>query len=65
MFGISNWMRTLTSIPPWWESFQAALYVEMGDRDRWHPSAPHISALQRQQDQGTLMVLRARTIRVF
>ena len=31
MFGISNWMRTLTSIPPWWESFRAALYVEMGD----------------------------------
>jgi dipeptidyl aminopeptidase/acylaminoacyl peptidase len=24
-------MRTLTSIPPWWESFREALYKEMGD----------------------------------
>ena len=31
LFGISNWMRTLTSIPPWWESFREALYMEMGD----------------------------------
>jgi dipeptidyl aminopeptidase/acylaminoacyl peptidase len=31
LFGISNWMRTLTSIPPWWESFREALYKEMGD----------------------------------
>lgn len=30
-FGISNWVRTLRSIPPWWESFRAALYTEMGD----------------------------------
>ncbi|MGH7469348.1 MAG: alpha/beta fold hydrolase [Longimicrobiales bacterium] len=31
LFGISNWSRTLTSIPPWWEAFRAALYQEMGD----------------------------------
>jgi dipeptidyl aminopeptidase/acylaminoacyl peptidase len=31
MFGISNWVRTLNSIPPWWESFREALYVEMGN----------------------------------
>ncbi len=31
LFGISNWLRTLTSIPPWWESFKEALYAEMGD----------------------------------
>lgn len=31
LFGISNWMRTLESIPPWWESFREALYTEMGD----------------------------------
>jgi len=24
-------MRTLQSIPPWWESFKDALYLEMGD----------------------------------
>jgi dipeptidyl aminopeptidase/acylaminoacyl peptidase len=31
LFGISNWLRTLTSIPPWWEAFRQALYQEMGD----------------------------------
>lgn len=31
LFGISNWVRTLESIPPWWESFREALYVEMGN----------------------------------
>ncbi|MFN2563700.1 MAG: alpha/beta fold hydrolase [Gemmatimonadaceae bacterium] len=31
MFGISNWMRTLESIPPWWTSFREALYAELGD----------------------------------
>ncbi|HJU65887.1 MAG TPA: prolyl oligopeptidase family serine peptidase [Gemmatimonadaceae bacterium] len=31
LFGISNWVRTLTSIPPWWASFREALYAELGD----------------------------------
>ena len=31
LFGISNWVRTLTSIPPWWASFRDALFAEMGD----------------------------------
>jgi dipeptidyl aminopeptidase/acylaminoacyl peptidase len=31
LFGVSNWVRTLTSIPPYWESFRKALYKEMGD----------------------------------
>lgn len=30
-FGISNWVRTLESIPPWWASFKEALYAELGD----------------------------------
>lgn len=30
-FGVTNWLRTLKSIPPWWESFKIALYTEMGD----------------------------------
>lgn len=30
-FGVTNWLRTLKSIPPWWESFKDALYTEMGD----------------------------------
>ena len=31
LFGISNWVRTLKSIPPWWESFKEALYAELGN----------------------------------
>ncbi len=31
LFGISNWVRTLESVPPWWESFREALYAELGD----------------------------------
>ncbi|HEX8699764.1 MAG TPA: S9 family peptidase [Myxococcaceae bacterium] len=31
IFGVSNWLRTLQSIPPYWESFREALYQEIGD----------------------------------
>ncbi len=31
IFGVTNWVRTLSSIPPWWEAFKEALYDEMGD----------------------------------
>lgn len=31
IFGVTNWVRTLTSIPPWWEAFKESLYDEMGD----------------------------------
>ena len=31
IFGVTNWVRTLQSIPPWWGSFRDALYDEMGD----------------------------------
>lgn len=31
LYGISNWVRTVQSIPPWWESFRKALEQEMGD----------------------------------
>lgn len=31
LFGISNWVRTLENIPPWWEAFKEALYEEMGN----------------------------------
>ncbi len=31
IFGVTNWLRTLRSIPPYWESFKKALYEEMGD----------------------------------
>ena len=31
IFGVSNWLRTLQSIPKWWESQRVALYQEIGD----------------------------------
>jgi dipeptidyl aminopeptidase/acylaminoacyl peptidase len=31
IFGVTNWIRTLKSIPPWWTSFRDALYTELGD----------------------------------
>jgi dipeptidyl aminopeptidase/acylaminoacyl peptidase len=34
LFGVSNWVRTLQSIPPYWESFRKSLYKEIGDPDK-------------------------------
>ena len=31
IYGVTNWLRTLKSIPPWWESFKDALYLELGN----------------------------------
>ncbi len=31
LFGVTNWLRTLKAIPPYWESFRKALYTELGD----------------------------------
>lgn len=31
IFGVTNWLRTLKSIPPHWESQRKALYQELGD----------------------------------
>ena len=31
IFGVANWVRTLESIPPWWEAQREALYSELGD----------------------------------
>ena len=31
LFGVANWLRTLKSIPPYWESFRNALYEELGN----------------------------------
>lgn len=44
IFGVTNWLRTLESIPPWWASFRDSLYAEMGDpkvdRERLHKISP-------------------------
>ena len=34
LFGVSNWVRTLQSIPPYWESFRKSLYTEIGDPNK-------------------------------
>jgi dipeptidyl aminopeptidase/acylaminoacyl peptidase len=31
IFGVTNWIRTLRSIPSWWEANRKALYEELGD----------------------------------
>lgn len=31
VFGVTNWVRTLESIPPWWAAFREYLYAELGD----------------------------------
>ena len=50
IFGVSNWLRTLESIPPYWESFRLALYQEIGDpvkdRERLIASSPLFHAAE-------------------
>lgn len=59
IFGVSNWIRTLESIPPWWEAQRVALYNEMGDpaedRERLHRISPLFHAVNIQRP---LMVLQ-------
>jgi len=31
IFGVTNWVRTLQSIPPWWEAGRQSLYDEIGN----------------------------------
>ena len=31
IFGVTNWIRTLKSIPPWWEAARESLYKELGN----------------------------------
>jgi protease II len=31
IFGVTNWIRTLSSIPPWWAEIRDSLYSEVGD----------------------------------
>ncbi|MCY1081763.1 S9 family peptidase [Archangium lansingense] len=45
VFGVSNWLRTLKSIPPWWESQREALYKEMGDPTKQEQMLRDISPL--------------------
>ncbi|MEX0967059.1 MAG: alpha/beta fold hydrolase [Bacteroidia bacterium] len=62
LFGVTNWLRTLQSIPPWWESFKQALYEEMGDPAtdsvRLHRISPLFHA---EKIKRPLMVLQGAT----
>jgi dipeptidyl aminopeptidase/acylaminoacyl peptidase len=45
LFGVSNWVRTLQSIPPYWESFRKSLYREIGDPNTDRENLKAISPL--------------------
>ncbi|HEV7671197.1 MAG TPA: S9 family peptidase [Thermoanaerobaculia bacterium] len=45
VYGVSNWVRTLESIPAWWESTRQAIYKEMGDPAVDHDYLVKISPL--------------------
>lgn len=59
LFGISNWVRTMQNIPPWWESFKEALYAEMGNPETDLEYLRRISPLFHADNiQKPLMVLQ-------
>ncbi|OLD53637.1 MAG: S9 family peptidase, partial [Armatimonadetes bacterium 13_1_40CM_3_65_7] len=59
MFGISNWVRTLESIPAWWESQRLALYKEIGDPVKQRAMLTEVSPLfHSDQIKKPLMVLQ-------
>src|SRR5207302_11394963 len=45
LFGISNWVRTLQSIQPYWESQRKSLYAEIGDPEKQLSMLREISPL--------------------
>ncbi len=60
IFGVTNWLRTLRSIPPYWEAQRKALYAELGD-----PNGADSARLRRisplfhaQQVKNPVMVLQ-------
>ncbi len=45
IFGVTNWLRTLQSIPAWWGPQRDALYAELGDPDEDEERLYRISPL--------------------
>jgi len=45
IFGVSNWVRTLQSIPPYWEAQRKSLYKEIGDPEKQADMLKEISPL--------------------
>ncbi len=59
LFGISNWSRTLSSMPAWWGSARDALYAELGDPKTDAERLRRISPLfHAEQIKVPLMVLQ-------
>ncbi len=45
IFGVTNWVRTLKSIPAWWEANRRSLYDELGDPETDEERLKRISPL--------------------
>lgn len=45
IYGVTNWLRTLQSIPPWWEAQRVAIYKELGDPNTQEALLREISPL--------------------
>jgi dipeptidyl aminopeptidase/acylaminoacyl peptidase len=45
IFGVTNWVRTLKSIPPWWTAQRDALVAELGDPETEEERLRRISPL--------------------
>lgn len=59
IFGVSNWLRTLRNIPPYWESYRNALIKEMGHPDKDSTMLKSISPLfHAHQIRKPLMVVQ-------
>ena len=59
LFGVANWLRTLESMPSWWEAQRKALYAEMGDPNTQADMLKEISPLFHTESiRNPLMVLQ-------
>jgi len=59
IFGVTNWLRTLRSIPPWWESQRKSLYDELGHPEKDSTYLKKISPLFHAENiRKPLMVLQ-------
>ena len=67
LFGVTNWLRTLKSIPPWWESGRKALYIHLGDptqQTRSRSTTNHLCSL-RIKSRNLLLFYKAATILAY
>ena len=59
IFGVSNWLRTLKSTPPWWTAFRDALFTELGNPETEEEYLRKISPLFHAQNiKKPLIVLQ-------